>query len=273
MAPLTPLQSPAGAPHLWAFPNLEARRGADPTWSTTLDTLRALPEDGVRGFIWRKQAPIRPVVFTAPEGIDDEVVQLHLEHRVVQRLLGRFLAQGFVHHDLSRACLAQTEDAVPRIVLLGRLSLYGRGAVRLHEELLPIAARWIEPERRVKGLTPYARDTEARTLELLEKSLLPNPDGDGTVPALVRDQLLKALPGDIAELLPFLEARAHLARDEAEKRLLNRGRIESAGLVDILEDQRRRVAEALGQPLQMMLDLDLTPVEEIRQVESNRRYW
>ena len=273
MAPLTPLQSPDGAPHRWAFPNLEARRGADPTWSTTLDTLRALPEDGVRGFIWRKQAPIRPVVFTAPEGIDDEVVQLHLEHRVVQRLLGRFLAQGFVHHDLSRACLAQTEDAVPRIVLLGRISLYGRGAVRLHEELLPIAARWIEPERRVKGLTPYARDTEARTLELLEKSLLPNPDGGGAVPALVRDQLIKALPGDIAELLPFLEARAHLARDEAEKRLLNRGRIESAGLVDILEDQRRRVAEALGKPLQMMLDLDLTPVEEIRQVESNRRYW
>ena len=45
--------------------------------------------------------------------MDDEVVHLHLEHRVVQRLLGRFTAQGFVHHDLSRACLAQTTDADP----------------------------------------------------------------------------------------------------------------------------------------------------------------
>ena len=44
--------------------------------------------------------PIRPVVFEDPGMMTDEVVHLHLEHRVVQRLLGRFTAQGFVHHDL-----------------------------------------------------------------------------------------------------------------------------------------------------------------------------
>ncbi len=49
------------------------------------------------------------------------VVHLHLEQRAVQRLLGRFMAQGFVHHDLARACRAQTADAVPRVILLGRL--------------------------------------------------------------------------------------------------------------------------------------------------------
>ena len=271
--PLQPAATPTGEPHRWTFPNLDTRRGADPTWSGTLDTLRALPDDGRRDFEWRKTSPVRPVCFTAPEGIDDDVVQLHLEHRVAQRLLGRFLSQGFVHHDLSRACLAQTEDAVPRIVLLGRLSLYGRGAVRLHEELLPIAARWIEPERRAKGLTPYARDTEARTLELLEKSLLPSTDVSGTVPPVVRAQLLGSIAQDIADLLPYLENRGQLARDEAEKRLRNRGRIEADSLTDILEDQRRRVAEALGKPIQLTLDLDLTPKEEIRQAESNRRYW
>lgn len=63
------------------------------------------------------------MVFSPPEGIDDDIVQLHLEHRVVQRLLGRFLSQGFVHHDLSRACLAHSEDAIPRVVMLGRLAL------------------------------------------------------------------------------------------------------------------------------------------------------
>lgn len=271
--PLSPTQSPPGEPHRWVFPNLEIRRGADPTWSNTLDTLRALPDDGVRGFTWRRSSPIRPVVFAAPEGIDDDVVQLHLEHRVVQRLLGRFTAQGFVHHDLSRACLAQTEDAVPRIVLLGRLALYGRGAVRLHEELIPIAARWIEPERRAKGLTPYARDTENRTLELLEKALRPNPDGAGQIPLVTRERLLASLAQDIEELLPFLEARGQLARDEAEQGLINRGRVESGSLTNILEDQRRRVADALGKPIQMTLDLDDAPQEEIRQAESNRRYW
>jgi len=270
--PLQPTETPRGEPHRWTFPNLEARRGADPTWSGTLDTLRALPDDGQRGFAWRKQSPIRPVVFSAPEGIDDDVVQLHLEHRVVQRLLGRFLSQGFVHHDLSRACLAQSEDAVPRIILLGRLSLYGRGAVRLHEELIPIAARWVEPELRAKGLTPYARDTESRTLELLEKALLPNPDAGSQVSGFVRERLLGAIAQDIEELLPFLEARGQLARDEAEKRLLTRGHTESDSLTNILEDQRRRVAEALGKPIQMSLDLGDTP-EEIHQAESNRRYW
>lgn len=270
--PLQPTETPGGEPHRWIFPNLEARRGADPTWSGTLDTLRALPDDGQRGFAWRKQSPIRPVVFSAPEGIDDNVVQLHLAHRVVQRLLGRFLSQGFVHHDLSRACLAQSEDAVPRVILMGRLSLYGRGAVRLHEELIPIAARWVEPERRTKGLTPYARDTEARTLELLEKALLPNPDAGSQVSDVVRERLLGSIAQDIEELLPFLEGRGQLARDEAEKRLLTRGHTESDSLTNILEDQRRRVAEALGKPIQMSLDLGDTP-EEIQQAESNRRYW
>src|ERR1022692_462405 len=96
---------------------------------------------------------------------------LHLEHRIVQRLLGRFIAQGFVHHDLSRACLAQTSDAIPRVVLLGRLWLYGAGAARLHEELVPVTARWTDPKIRKGTLAPYARESETKTLALLEEAL------------------------------------------------------------------------------------------------------
>jgi hypothetical protein len=70
-----------------------------------VETLRVPPENGKRDFKRRKESPTRPVVFSAPNEIDDDVVQLHLSHRVAQRLLGWFLAQGFVHHDLSRACL------------------------------------------------------------------------------------------------------------------------------------------------------------------------
>ena len=46
-----------------------------------------------------------------------------------------------------RACLAQTKDAIPRVVLLGRLCLYGPGAARLHEEIIPVTARWAEPSQ------------------------------------------------------------------------------------------------------------------------------
>src|ERR1022692_3072234 len=112
---------------------------------------------------------------------------LHLEHRIVQRLLGRFIAQGFVHHDLSRACLTQTSDAIPRVVLLGRLCLYGPAAARLHEELIPVTARWVDPQLRKEPLKPYARESETKTLSLLDQALL---TGTGRA---ITDQVLKQL--------------------------------------------------------------------------------
>ena len=103
--------------------------------------------------------------------LTEDTVHLHLEQRVAQRLLARFRSQGFIHHDLSRACLAQAADSIPRVILLGRLSLYGQGAERLHEELVPLAARWVEPSQRKGPLAAYAREAEAKTLDLLERSL------------------------------------------------------------------------------------------------------
>ena len=130
------------------------REGADPTWADTMDTLRVPRSREQKPWEWRRVSPIRPVVFQDPGTMTDEVVHLHLEHRIVQRLLGRFTAQGFVHHDLSRACLAQTTDAIPRVVLLGRLCLYGPAAARLHEELIPVTGRWTDPKIRKGDLKP-----------------------------------------------------------------------------------------------------------------------
>ena len=262
--------SPKGEPKRYVFPDIESRKGGDATWATTLDTLRAPPEDGVRGFRWRKEAPVRPVVFEAPQGIDESVVQLHLHHRVVQRLLARFLAQGFVHHDLSRACLVHSSDAIPRVVLLGRLSLYGPGASRLHEELLTVTARWLEPSRRSGTLQPYARDAEARTLELLEKAL--KPGAQHTASEAVQKQLLATLPRDIEGLLPYLQQRGEEARKQAEQALTERGQAEANAMRHILEDQRKRVLAELGKSAELQLAL-FDREEERRQYESNRRYW
>src|SRR5262249_26591985 len=109
----------------FTFPALDQRHGADSSWADTIDTLRKPRQREQKFWQWRRESPIRPVVFKDPGTMDDDVVHLHLEHRIVQRLLGRFLAQGFVHNDLARACLAQTDDAIPRVILLGRLCLYG----------------------------------------------------------------------------------------------------------------------------------------------------
>ncbi len=267
--PLKQTPAPANSPTRFVFPNLDVRHGADPTWSVTLDTLRAAPEEGPRNFQWRTESPIRPVVFNAPEGIDDDIVQLHLQHRVVQRLLGRFLSQGFVHHDLSRACLAHTSDAIPRVVLLGRLSLYGAGAVRLHEEILSVTARWMELSSRRGALTPYAREAEAKTLELLEAGLRPGVHPN--VPETVAGRLKSSFGRDIEELLPHLEQRGQEAKADAESKLKKRGDDEAESIRRVLDDQKRRVLNELGRydQTQLLLSLDL----EKRQLESNRRYW
>lgn len=267
-APLANAETPKGEPRRFAFPNLDTRQGADPSWSVTLDTLRTPPEDAQRDWKWRKESPIRPVVFTAPQGIDEDVVQLHLEHRVVQRLLGRFLSQGFVHHDLSRACLSQSQDAIPRVVLLGRLSLYGPGAVRLHEEVLAVSARWTELSARKGPLQPFAQRAEEKSLELLEKAM----SGTATVPEPVAKKLQASLAVDIAHLLPHLEARGHDARVDAEAKLTERGLVEAESLRKILEDQRKRVQAELGRSAAEQLTFGFNDQEQ-RQYESNRKYW
>jgi len=257
-------------PSRFEFPNLEARHGADPTWALTMDILRTPPKDGKHSFQWKKESPIRPVVFTAPDTIDDDVVQLHLQHRVVQRLLGRFVSQGFVHHDLSRACLAQTGDAIPRVVLLGRLSLYGKGAVRLHEEILTVTARWTELSARKGALTPFGREGESTTLDLLEDALRPGKQTG--VPEQVRQRLLGSVQRDIEELLPHLDTRGKEARSDAEKKLVERGKTESDSMLKTLEDQKRRVATEYGKAVPAQLLLEFNDSEK-RQMESNRRYW
>jgi SNF2 family DNA or RNA helicase len=264
--------APAGSPDRFQLPDIDTRLGRDPTWADTLDALREPPKSGPRDFRWRKEKPIRPVVFTAPPGMDDSVVQLHLEHRLVKRLLGRFLAQGFIHHDLSRACLAQSTDAVPRVVLLGRLSLYGAGAVRLHEEILTVTARWTDPDSRSGSLKPYGRDAESHTLSLLEAAM--QPGADSGIPEVVAKKLLAAIPQDVEDLLALLKARGEEHRADAEALLQKRATAESDALRTVLVDQKARIQKELAtaDDPQKTFGGDFND-DEKRQRDLDRRAW
>jgi len=257
---------------VWRFPALDRRAQADPSWAATLDTLRAPRKRDQKLADWRREAPIRPVVFKDAGVLTDDVVHLHLEQRVAQRLLARFRSQGFVFHDLSRACLVQSADSIPRVVLLGRLSLYGQQAERLHEEIVPLSARWTEPSQRGEGLKAYGREAEARSLELLEDTLTSNAE---CAPSdAVQRKLLDSASRDVEELLPQLEARAQDLAASAIGRLRQRGEREAGELREVLERQRKRVLEELGRyerdALQLTLDLD---DEEKRQLEADVRSW
>ncbi len=257
---------------VWTFPRLDRRAEADASWAATLDTLRAPRPRNQKLADWRREAQVRPVVFEDAGVLTEDTVHLHLEQRVAQRLLARFRSQGFIHHDLSRACLAQAADSIPRVILLGRLSLYGRGAERLHEELVPLAARWVEPSQRKATLSAYAREAEAKTLELLEQSLAGER---GRVPGeAIRKKLLAAAPRDIAELLPQLEPRARELAALAIDKLRKRGEREERDLRETLERQRERVREELEktEPRFQQFALGFSE-EEKRQLEADVRAW
>ena len=262
-------------PVRYCLPALDQREGADPTWADTMDTLRAPRKREQKWWEWRRTSPIRPVVFEDTGEVTDEVVHLHLEQRVVQRLLGRFAAQGFVHHDLSRACLAQTTDAIPRVVLLGRLCLYGPGAARLHEELVPVTARWTDPKIRKGALSPYSREAETKTLDLLEEALLPKHRGK--ISDTVLKQLQATAARDVEDLLPHLETRANEYAQDATKRLKERAKAEAKAMQQILEEQRKHIERTAAKyekydAAQMRFEFG-DAQEEIRQLESNRKHW
>ena len=258
-------------PQRWVFPNLLTRYGGDSRWAETLDTLRANPEPGENLFQWRKRAPLRPVVFSPTEGLDEDVVQMHLSHRLTQRLLGRFVTQGFIHNDLSRACLAHSADAIPRVILVGRLSVFGSSAVRLHEEMILVTARWVEPATRGKSLTPYGREAEKKTLQLMEESL--RPSGSSQVPPQRSRQLHDSIRLDIEQLLPHLQTRGETALEEAKAELTQRGEKEAEHLREILTDQRQRVLKEQARWVSNQLEMPIFNPDEKRQLAANQRYW
>ena len=255
----------------WLLPQLHERKGADPTWAATLDTLRTPRKKGQSPAEWRRDAPIRPVVFKDPGNLDGEVVHLHLEHRVVQRLLGRFLSQGFREDDMRRACVLRTVEAQPRAVLLGRLSLFGEGGTRLHDEVIAAAAEWLPIEQRRGRLRALGEGEKANVLKLVEEALA-TPRLCEAEPAL--QAMLRAHASrDVGELKPQLEGRAATLVERALRDLAKRGELEASEMAAILEGQRERIHTRKGEiEGSAQLALAFNP-DETRQLEADRRHW
>ena len=222
----------------WEIPALDDKLGTDPTWAATLDTLRSPRKRGQKLWEWRNESPILPVIFRDSGSLDARSVHLHLEQRLVQRLLARFLSQGFVHDDLTRACVCLTDTAIPRVIMLGRLSLYGQGAARLHDEIVPVVARWKDPEDR-EGLQALGDRTTREVLQTLEDSLA-NPRLR-EVPELAKQRLQASAPQDVADLSGHLDDLVQKMIQEAEAKLAERGTREAQEMKKLLEEQRDRI--------------------------------
>ncbi|PZO78577.1 MAG: hypothetical protein DI632_06365 [Sphingomonas hengshuiensis] len=253
-----------------------ARLAGDPGWPPLLDELRARPaRPGERAHAWRASADaaVRRVSFAPailPDGRDaGGVVQLHLEHRLVRRLLGRFLSAGF-RQGLERSCVIRTATtAAPRVVLLGRLALYGEQAARLHEEVLSVAADWRPRGADDAPLRALAegRDAEARVLDELLAALRDARDADpDTIRRATRDATR-----DVADLRPILTGRAEARLARVAGELSRRAAAEAQGLETLLRQRIARIRRERGSD-DSQLDLLLDSAEE-RQRAADRRSW
>jgi ERCC4-related helicase len=258
----------------YVVPAIHERKGSDPSWATTLDSLRPPRKKGENEAEWRRKPP-RPVVFRDPKNLDGAVVHLHLEHRLVQRLLGRFLAQGFVNHDLRRVCVLRTDDPIPRIVVLGRLSLYGERAARLHDEVISVAADWEDPNQRGRRkLRPLDDDRKDEVLRLLDAALASQRLRE--VSDATRDLLIGGVAQDIKDLASHLDKKALKVGGEAVKLLTTRGDREAVAMRKILEEQRKRIerhaATVEKDWNQLLIDFERDG-DGRRQLELDRRHW
>jgi hypothetical protein len=219
---------------------------------------------------WRATAPLRAISFrpaTTKEGADAEgVLQLHLEHRLVRRFLSRFLSQGFAS-GLSRACVVFGPGAQPRVILLGRLALYGPGAARLHEEIILVTAAWTEAGRGTKPLKPFGSTREEATLDQLDRAFRQPRSPAVHVVARIRQWAAH----DAADLEPELRRRADTHKTDAVKDLAALGETEAKSLRRLLEDQRSRIAKAHSEPEDKQLSLFSDA--EAEQLRRDRRHW
>lgn len=240
--------------------------GAD--WNSTLDGLRPPRRRDEAFYEWRRRPP-RPVVFRPPKVLTQSAVHLHLEHPFVQRVLSRFLAQGFSSHDLSRVTAVAMPDTGETLVLaLGRLCLFGAGAGRLHDTLLCVAARV-----GVDGVEPLDTSSSAAALERLETHLERSRPSLEAFPRKVRSDLVSRAQADLSALLSPLRAEADAEAVSVEQRLAGRAEDEANALRRILETQRHAIDEALG-GTQLRLELGESDADrkQLAQVERDRRH-
>jgi ERCC4-related helicase len=254
----------------------------DASWASLFDELRlGRPSHAKELAKWRRETPVRGLVFEAPHVAEGEpepqdVVQLHLEHRLVKRLISRFASQGF-RASVGRVTAIIGSAAQARVVLVGRLSLFGPGARRLHEEIIPITAAWRDTRRAESPLTPYAEAGEATTVEQLYEALR---KGHAPTSGVVA-RLMASVEHDIADLKPHLETRAQESEEHAKLELTENGRREAAALTTLLEGQITKVRAAIREkapPAQLLLNFS-SPEErqqadkELRQFEADRLSW
>jgi len=242
-----PRLQPASIPEVdaWTVPELPE------SWQGTLDTMRPPRRRDEPFWDFRKRPP-QPIVFRPPPRMNSALSHLHLQHPFVQRVLGRFLSQGYSAHDLSRVTVVRTRhDSLARVIAFGRLSLFGTGATRLHDQLVSVAARWIEGKE--TEISPFAEEADKKAIEMLEQVLAESPKltevSEGN-----QNKVRTAAPALFAALWPHIRDEADALAHDAERMLGQRGAEEAEAMRKILIAQRAAIHAEIARRAQMTFD-------------------
>jgi len=244
------------------------------SWQATLDTLRRARRRDEGFWEWRDEAPPQPVVFQPPPRLTSAVAHLHLAHPFVQRILSRFRAQGFSAQDLSRVTALRNPygDEVVAIAF-GRLSLFGAGASRLHDQLIPVAAHWKESGGRGHR-KPLEGKAAVQALEQLSRLLreLDPAGGDKPVAKKVQAMLVEAAKDDFAALWPVIKDEADAVAHDATAQLAARARDESTALAKLLADQKSAIQRELSRRTQLDFAFSEAQRDQREQYEADAQH-
>lgn len=237
LVPTTVRERKGGELAAWTLPPMP------PEWAETIDTVRPVRRADESFWDWRKRPP-QPVVFHPPNQLTTPVVHLHLHHPLVERLLARFQARGHAAFDLNRVCAARYDQHVAQVVALGRLSLFGPGAARLHDQIIAVGAPWTpgDPGHRV----PFDDARDRKVLDVV-RARLAHAGVDETLPEGMAARLRDDAAESFSTLWSAVEAEADARGHDAQQLLTERGRVEAEALRDILRSQRADILDQVQQ--------------------------
>ncbi len=242
-------------------------RGGD--WSPIFDEMMQRPRDkGESEAEYRSNVDVKRVSFYPikdGERLDNSVEQLHFEHRLVRRFLSQFEAQGF-RSRLERTAVLQTTGTLPRCILLGRLSLYAKGAASLHTEIVPISATVT-----ATSVTPLKDD--GRTAREVLRELADAVDSAAVSPDHVQDLFRERAAPDAKALKALLISKAGEIEGKSAEELSKVGEAHAQSLTRLLEQQKQTLLREIEKPsLKPQLELDLNP-DEAEQRRQDELYW
>lgn len=214
----------------------------DRSWDVTLDTLRPPRHRDESFYDWRRRPPL-PVTFSPMARLTSEVEQLHLAHPLTKRVLDRFLAQGFSAHDLRRvSAVVDPEIGEARVIAYARLTLFGPGAARLHDEIVAVAAPWDGTVEGARSLVGQGGVEMGALASISERRLA----AGATLPSGKIAVSIAACSGEfITSLWPALQDEADARAVKAKNGLGARARAEADGMRTLLERQRRAIQKSL----------------------------